>query len=88
MASSTRHRKSRSERLPSSGENSMSSVNLRANRACSNTWSGVMRSFFSMCNGEVAMKVWIRKRFADFSASAARWMSLSLERASEQIVLP
>lgn len=50
-----------SERLPSSGENSMLSVNLRAKRtarrACSNTWSGVIRSFFSMCSGEVAMNV-------------------------------
>ena len=30
--------------------------------ACSNTCSGVMRSFFSMCSGEVAMKVWMRAR--------------------------
>jgi 2-isopropylmalate synthase len=38
-----------------------SPTKLRANRtdclACSNTWSGVMRSFFSMCSGDVAMKV-------------------------------
>jgi hypothetical protein len=46
-----------------------------------------MRSFFSMCSGDVAMNVWIRALLAGLSASAARWMSLSLARASEQIVL-
>ena len=39
----------------------MSDTKLRAKRtdclACSSTCSGVMRSFFSMCNGDVAMKV-------------------------------
>ena len=40
-----------------------------------------------MCSGDVAMNVWIRALLAGFSASAARWMSLSLARASEQIVL-
>ena len=89
-ASSTRHRKSGSDRYPSSGENSTSSVRLRAKRvasfACSNTWSGVMRSFFSMWRGLVAMKVWMRERFAGLSASAAREMSRSFARASEQIV--
>jgi hypothetical protein len=48
---------------------------LRAKRtdclACSNTSSGVMRSFFSMCSALVAMKVWMRERFAPASASAA-----------------
>ena len=46
-----------------------------------------MRSFFSMCSAEVAMNVWMRNWFAGFSASAARWMSLSFARASEQTVL-
>jgi hypothetical protein len=68
----------------------MSPHRLRAKRtaclACSNTWSGVMRSFFSMCSGDVAMKVWMRARAAPFSASAAREMSRSLARASEQMV--
>ena len=58
-ASRTRQRKSTSERLPSSGLNSTSSVNWRAKRtarrACSYTWSGDIRSFFSMCSGEVAI---------------------------------
>ena len=60
-ASSTRQRKSSSERLPSSGENSTSGHAFLAkrteSRACSYTCSGVMRSFFSMCSGLVAMKV-------------------------------
>ena len=45
-----------------------------------------MRSFFSMCSGLVAMKVWMRARAAPFSASAAREMSRSLARASEHTV--
>ena len=68
----------------------MSSHRLRANRtdcfACSSTCSGVMRSFFSMCSGDVAMKVWMRARWAPLSASAAREMSRSLARDREQIV--
>src|SRR5688572_18150287 len=39
-----------------------------------------MRSFFSMCSALVAMKVWMRQRFAPCSASMPRWMSLSLAR--------
>ena len=46
-----------------------------------------MRSFFSMCSGLVAMKVWMRALAAGCSASAARLMSRSLARASEQTVL-
>ena len=87
-ASSTRHRKSSSERLPSSGLNSISSVYWRAQRiawmACSSTWPGSIRSFIFMCNGDVAMKVWMRLRAAFSSASAARAMSRSLARDSEQ----
>jgi hypothetical protein len=37
-----------------------------------------------MCSGLVAMKVWMRQALAPFSASAARLMSRSLARASEQ----
>jgi len=72
------------------GENSMLSVKRRAKRtaslACSCTCSGLIRSFFSMCSGEVAMKVWMRRFSQPASASAARPMSLSLARASEQTV--
>ena len=79
-ASSTRHRKSISERTASSGENSTSSVYLRAQLdrldRRSTTWSGVMRSFFSMWIGLVAMKVWMRPDLAGLIASPARWMSL------------
>ena len=68
----------------------MSSHRLRAKRtesfACSCTCSGVMRSFFSMCSGDVAMKVWIRARFAPFRASPAREMSRSLARDRPQTV--
>jgi hypothetical protein len=74
--SSTRHRKSTSERLPSSALNWLS-VERRAKRtdslACSSTCSGIMRNFFCMCSGEVAMKVWMRLRAAGVSTSAARW---------------
>ena len=45
-----------------------------------------MRSFISMCSGLVAIKVWIRARSLPLSASAARLMSRSLARASEQTV--
>jgi hypothetical protein len=45
-----------------------------------------MRSFFSMCSGLVAMKVWMRPLLAPFSASAARAMSRSLARLSEHTV--
>ena len=90
-ASSTRHRKSGSERPASSGENSTLSVYSRAQptalTACSNTWSGVMRSFFSMWIGELAMNVWMRIDFAGRSASPARRMSFSLARASAHTVL-
>ena len=45
-----------------------------------------MRSFIFMCSGEVAMKVWMRLRGAGCSASAARPISRSLARESEQMV--
>ncbi len=79
-----------SERTASSAENSTSSVYSRASftafTAASTTWSGVMRSFFSMWMGEVAMKVWMRPRLAGLIASPAARMSRSLARASEQTV--
>src|ERR1043165_617092 len=65
----------------------MSPHRLRAKRtdslACSCTCSGVIRSFFSMCSAEVAMKVWMRARAAGFSASAA----LELARDAHLLVL-
>ena len=67
-ASRMRQRKSTSERTASSGENSTSSVYLRASftarTACSSTCSGSMRSFFSMWIGLVAMNVCMRRDFA------------------------
>jgi hypothetical protein len=45
-----------------------------------------MRSFFSMCSGLVAMKVWMRHDFAPLSASMPRWMSRSLARHSPHTV--
>jgi hypothetical protein len=38
-------------------------------------------SFTFMCNGDVAMKVWMRGRFAAFSACPARSMSARAARA-------
>ena len=90
-ASSSRHRKSGSERPASSGENSTLSVYSRAQPialiACSNTWSAVIRSFICMWIGELAMNVWMRIDFAGRSASPARRMSFSFARASAHTVL-
>ena len=65
--------KSGSERVASWGENSTSSVYLRARRTPStealSTSSGVMRSIFSMWIGDVDMNTWIRNRSAAFRAS-------------------
>ncbi len=89
-SSKMRTRKSISERTASSAENSTSSVyssaSLTALTAASTTWSGCMRSFFSMWIGLVAMKVWMRPDFAGLIAPPAAWMSRSLARASEQMV--
>jgi hypothetical protein len=86
-----RHRKSVSERPASSGENSTLSVHWRAHltalTACSTTWSGLMRSFFSMWIGLVAIKVWMRPEFAPLIASPARSMSRSNARARPHTVL-
>ena len=51
------------------------------------TSSGSIRNFSRMWIGEVAMKVWMRERFAGFSASAARSTSSALARASEHTTL-
>ena len=65
----------------------MSAAKLRAKRidflACSKTWSGVMRNFFSICNALVAKKTWMRFALAALRASDARVMSFSLARAKE-----
>ena len=44
--------------------------------------SSVMRSLSLMCEGDTPMPVWMRGRFANFSASAAESMSLSTARVS------
>src|SRR6266581_1110074 len=86
-----RQRKSSSERPASSQENSTLSMPLRAKRtasfAAAMTSSGVMRSFFSMWIGEVAMKVWMRPDLAGLTASRARAMSLSEARHKAATVL-
>ncbi len=86
MAASTqRHRKSGSVRVPSSALHSTSSVLLRASATLdvtsSSTCAGSMRSFTRMCSGLVETKVWMRRRAAGFTASAARRMSAGAVRA-------
>ena len=89
-ASTTLHKKSISERYPSSAENSISSAKFLAKRierlACSNTSSGDMRNFTAIWSGLVAKKAWIRFALAAFNASEARVISLSLARANEQTI--
>jgi len=82
--STTRHRKSRSEREASSAENSTLSVYPAQRRTpasiiCSTT-SGSLRSLYFMCRGEVERKVWMRGFLASFTASQQRSMSLSMQR--------
>ena len=76
-----------SERKASSAENSTSSQNSCANftdlTAAAMTCSGLMRSFFSMWMGLVAIKVWIRACLACATANPAARMSFSLARAKE-----
>src|SRR5205823_96840 len=90
-ASSTRQRKSVSERPASSGENSTLSVYRRAHvtafTACSRTCSGDILSFIFMWIGDVAMNVWIRCDFAGLTASPQRTTSFSFARASPHTVL-
>ena len=91
-ASTQRHRKSGSLREPSSGDQSTSSVNLRAcvtlSMTASCTSSGSIWSLYFMCSGLVAMKVWMRRRSAGASASAARSISGRPERARPQMTGP
>ncbi len=71
--------KSTSERLPSSGENSTSSVYERARLTPATTsaftWSSVIRSFFFMWISDVAMNTWMRGCSACCTAAQARSMS-------------
>ena len=83
-ASTIRHRKSISLRVPSSADHSTSSIWLRARVTLaievSITCSGVMLSLTRMCSGEVAITVWTRPRLANFTASAQRSMSFGWTR--------
>ena len=84
--------KSSSDLLPSSGENSTSSqypfARATPAAASSLTWSSVMRSFFFMWIGDVAMKTWMRGRSACRTASHARSTSLKPVRDRPAIVDP
>ena len=88
-ACTTWQRKSGSERLASSAENSTSSVYRRArrtaSRARSTTSSRLNRSFSRMWRSLVEMNTWMRDRSAPCSASPARSMSRSVQRASAAI---
>ena len=91
-ASSSRHRKSGSDRPASSGENSTLSVYSRAQptafTACSSTCAGVMRSFICMWMRRARDERMDAHRLrAGLSASAARRMSFSFARASAHTVL-
>ena len=83
---------STSEREPSSGENSTSSVYSRAcataARACPLTSSRVVCSLCSMCMSLVAMNVWMRGRSESRTAFHAASMSCLLVRASPQMTGP
>ena len=83
---------STSERLPSSGENSTSSVYSRACVTAALAWpitsSRVVCSLRSMWMSEVAMKVWMRGRSAYLTAFQAASMSCLEVRASPQITGP
>src|SRR3569832_1009047 len=87
MAASTqRHRKSNSVRVPSSADHTTSSVWLRARVTCaitiSNTSWGSFWSWYFICTGEVERNVWMRLRLAGLIASAQRSMSLKAARDS------
>ena len=80
-------RKSRSERVASSGENSTSSHSERASRTDSPHWSSasarLIFSLYSRCRSLDARKTWMRARSANCSARAAISMSSVLARASD-----
>ncbi len=88
--SKTRHRKSKSERVESSAENSTSGQYLRAYATLcatdSSTSSGVIFSLYCICTGDVARNTWMRAEFALRMAFHAASISFSTQRASEQIV--
>ncbi len=83
---------STSERDPSSGENSTSSVYWRAWATAARAWpftsSRVVWSFRSMWMSLVAMKVWIRGRSESLTAFHAASMSCLPVRARPQITGP
>ncbi len=89
-ASTQRHRKSKSVRVPSSALHSTSSTWLRARPTesitCCSTASGSICSLCFMWIGEVEMKVWMRGLRAAFTASPQRSMSLKLARDRPAIV--
>ena len=83
---------STSEREPSSGENSTSSVYSRACATAARTWpltsSRVVCSLRSMWMSLVAMNVWMRGRSASLTAFQAASMSCLLVRARPQMTGP
>ena len=83
---------STSEREPSSGENSTSSVYSRACATAARTWpltsSRVVCSLRSMWMSLVAMNVWMRGRSESRTAFQAASMSCLAVRASPQITGP
>ena len=83
---------STSEREPSSGENSTSSVYPRACATAARAWpftsSRVVWSLRSMWMSLVAMNVWMRGRSESLIAFQAASMSAALVRASPQITGP
>ena len=85
--SSTRYRKSSSERDASSAENSTSSAYLRArrtdSRVSSSTSSGVFFSLYFMCRSLVAITTCMRLRFALANACAAASISPGTARHIE-----
>ena len=86
MAASTqRHKKSISVRVPSSADHSTSATWLRARLTCAvtmaSTSSGDFCNLYFMCRGEVETNVWMRGRTAWRTASAQRSISLNAARA-------
>ncbi len=83
---------STSERDPSSGENSTSSVYCFACATAARAWpitsSRVVWSLRSMCTSLVAMKVWMRGRSESRTASHAASMSCLDVRARPQMTGP
>ncbi len=80
-------RKSRSERVASSGENSTSSQSDRARRTlsphCSSASARLIFNLYSRCRSLDARNTWMRARSANCSARAAISMSSVFARASD-----